>query len=109
MGSLGPTHLIALLLAVAIAASITGFIASAAMQRKKRYARRLVAFGFVCGLMAGAVLRSRRRRLTTLAPRAVTVAASHLRPAMLGFMGDRRAVASTGFVTRMTRNLSPRR
>jgi hypothetical protein len=99
MGSLGPTHLIALLLAVAIAASTTGFIASAAMQRKKRHARRFLAVGFLCGLMAGAILRSRRRGLTTVSPRAFTVAASHLRPAML----------ATGLLTRMRRTSLPER
>jgi len=108
MGSLGPTQLIALLLAVAIIGSITGFIASAAMQ-KKRHARRFLALGFFCGLLAGAILRSRRRGLTTFAPRALNVAASHLRPTMLGFVGDSRPVASTGFVRRMRRSLPPRR
>jgi uncharacterized membrane protein YeaQ/YmgE (transglycosylase-associated protein family) len=109
MGSLGPTHLIALLLAVAIIGSMTGFIASAAMQKKKRHARLFLALGFFCGLLAGAILRSRRGGLTTFAPRALNVAASHLRPTMWGFAGDRRAVASTGFVRRMGRSLSPRR
>jgi hypothetical protein len=109
MGSLGPTHLIALLLAVAIIASITGFVASAATRRNKRHARRILALGFVCGLMAGAMLRGRGRGLTTLAPRAFTVATSYLRPALLGLMGDRRAVPATGFLTRMRQNFSPRR
>jgi hypothetical protein len=99
MGSLGGTQLIALLLAVAAFGSITGFIASAAIQRKRRHARRFLALGFVCGLMAGAVLRGRLRSLTT----------SHLRPALLGLLGHRRPVPATGFLTRMTQNLSPRR
>ena len=61
MGSLGPTHLIALLLAVAIIAAIRGFIASAVAQRNKRRARGFFLLGFFCGLMAGAILRGRRR------------------------------------------------
>jgi hypothetical protein len=76
MGSLGPTHLIALLLAVAIIASIGGFIASAATRRNKRCARGWFILGFFCGLMAGAKLRSRCGGL--YAPRALTVAASLL-------------------------------
>jgi hypothetical protein len=105
MASLGATHLMALLLAVAITSSITGFIASAATRRKKHHARRFLALGFFCGLMAGAILRGRRRGLATFAPRAFSVAAPHLRPALLGLMGDRRAVPTTGLLTRMTQNL----
>jgi hypothetical protein len=64
MGTLGPTHLIALLLAVAI---IAAFIASAVAHRNKRRARRFFLVGFVCGLMTGAILRGRRRHLNALA------------------------------------------
>jgi hypothetical protein len=92
MGSLGPTHLIALILAVALTAWITGFVAAAATHRKKRHARRFMALGFVCGLMAGATLRGRRRGL-----------------ALLGLMGDRRAISATGLVTRLARSLPQRR
>jgi hypothetical protein len=99
MGSLAATQLIALLLAVAALGSITGFIASAAIQRKKRHARRFLALGFVCGLMAGAVLRRRLRSLM----------ASQLRAALLGLIGHRRPAPATGVLTRMTQNLSPRR
>jgi uncharacterized membrane protein YeaQ/YmgE (transglycosylase-associated protein family) len=66
MGSLGPTHLIALLLAVAIIAALCGFIASAVARGNKRRARRFFLVGFVCGLMAGAILRGRRRHLNAL-------------------------------------------
>ena len=66
MGTLGPTHLIALLLAVAIIAAICGFIASAVARRNKRRARRFFLVGFVCGFMAGAILRGRRRHLNAL-------------------------------------------
>jgi hypothetical protein len=103
MGSLGPTHLIALLLAVAIIASIGGFIASAATRRNRRRARGWFILGFFCGLMAGTKLRGRRSGLNALAgfadvrslgagirrgtgrfpPRAFTVAASLLPSAML--------------------------
>src|ERR1700732_3929172 len=73
MRSLGPTHLIALLLAVAIIAALCGFIASAVARRNKRRARRFFLVGFVCGLMAGQVLGGRRphlRALRALAPAA---------------------------------------
>ena len=54
MGSLGPTHLISLLLlAVAMIAAICGFIASAVGRRNKRRARGFLLLGFFCGLMAG--------------------------------------------------------
>ena len=66
MGSLGPTHLISLLLAVAFIAAMCGFIASAVARRNKRRTRGFFLLGFVCGLMAGAVLRRRRRGLNAL-------------------------------------------
>ena len=66
MGSLGPTHLISLLLAVAIIAATCGFIASAVMRRNKRRARGFFLLGFLCGLMAGAILPRRRRGLNAL-------------------------------------------
>jgi hypothetical protein len=53
MGSLGPPHLIALLLAVAIIAATCGFTASAAARRNKRRARGLFLLGVFCGFMAG--------------------------------------------------------
>ena len=64
MGSLEPTHLISLLVAVAIIAAICGFIASAV--RNKRRARRFFLLGFFCGWMAGGILRGRRRGLNAL-------------------------------------------
>jgi hypothetical protein len=66
MGSLEPTHLIALLVAVAIIAAMCGFIASAVARRNKRRARGFFLLGFFCGLMAGAILRGRRRGLNAL-------------------------------------------
>lgn len=66
MGSLGPTHLISLLLAVAIISATCGFFASAVVWRNKRRARRLFRLGFFCGFMAGAILRGRRRGLNAL-------------------------------------------
>jgi hypothetical protein len=68
MGSLGPTHLICLLLAVAIIAATCGFIASAVAGRnKRRRARGFFLLGFFCGLLAGVILRGRRRGLNALA------------------------------------------
>ena len=60
MGSLGPTAPIAVLLAVAIVAAISGFIASVLARRNKRRARGIFVVGFACGLVAGTVLRRRR-------------------------------------------------
>jgi hypothetical protein len=102
MGSLGPTHLIALLLAVATIAAMGGYVASAVARRNRRRTRLPFLLGFVCGLMAGAILRGRRHALAALealagrtdvrplgagirrdtvrlAARALTFAASHVR------------------------------
>ena len=56
MGSLGTTHLISLLLAVASIAATCGFIASAVARRRKRRARVFFIVGFFCGLMTGTIL-----------------------------------------------------
>jgi uncharacterized membrane protein YeaQ/YmgE (transglycosylase-associated protein family) len=66
MGSLGPTHLISLLLAVAFIAAICGFIAPAVARRNKRRARGFFLLGFFCGWMAAVILRGRRRGLNAL-------------------------------------------
>jgi len=62
MGSLGPMHLIAVLLAVTIIAATSGFLVA---RRTKRRARGIFAVGFFCGLTAGTVLRRRRSWLNT--------------------------------------------
>ena len=64
MGSPGPTHLISLLLAIAIIAAICGFITSAV--RNKRRARGFFLLGFFCGWIAGAILRGRHQGLNAL-------------------------------------------
>jgi hypothetical protein len=66
MGSLGPIHLISLLLTVAIVGATCGFIASAVVRRNTRRARGCFLLGFFCGLMTGAILRGRRRGLNAL-------------------------------------------
>ena len=66
MGSVGPTHLISLLLAVAIIAAICGFIASAVVRRNNRRARGFFLLGFLCGFIASPILRRRRRGLNVL-------------------------------------------
>ena len=66
MGSLGPAHLLALLLVVAIVSATCGFIASAVSRRNKRRARKVFLLGFVCGYVVGPVLRKRRRGLNAL-------------------------------------------
>ena len=83
MGSLGPTHLDSVLLAVAISAATCGFIASAVVRRNKRRARGVFLLGFFCGWMAGAILRGRRGGLNAVAAvagcavHALTLTASH--------------------------------
>jgi uncharacterized membrane protein YeaQ/YmgE (transglycosylase-associated protein family) len=67
MGSLGPTHMIALFVAVAVVAAICGYVASAVVRRNKRRARGFFFVGFVCGWMAGPILRGRRRGVNALA------------------------------------------
>jgi hypothetical protein len=59
MGSLAPTHLIALL-AVAAVAAASGFIASTVIRKRRRRARGYLVVGFCCGLLAGAMLRKWR-------------------------------------------------
>jgi hypothetical protein len=66
MGSLGPTHLISLLLAVAVIAATYRFIASATARRNSRRAQGFFLLGFFCGLMSGAILRGTRFGLNSL-------------------------------------------
>lgn len=66
MGSLGPTHLVSLLLAVAIVSATCGFVGSAVSRRNKRRARGFFFLGFFCGFVAGPVLRISRRSLNAL-------------------------------------------
>ena len=80
MGSLGPPHLIALLLVVAIAAATCGFAASAA-RTKKRRAKGIFLLGVFCGFMAGVTVRRRRRGPTALAAVALR---SGIRPLTAG-------------------------
>ena len=82
MGSIGPTHLISLLVAVAIIAATCGFIASAVARRNKRRTRGVFALGFLSGLMAGAILRRTRGGSGRFAVRALSRAALHARLAL---------------------------
>lgn len=66
MGSLETTHLIPLLIAVAIVAATCGFIASTVVRRNRPRTRRSFLLGFFCGWMTGAILRGRRRGLKAL-------------------------------------------
>ena len=66
MGSLGPTHLISLLLVVAIIAATYGLFASAVARRNRRRARGFFVLGFFCGFMLCTSLRGRRRGLKVL-------------------------------------------
>jgi hypothetical protein len=87
MGSLGPTQLISLLMAVAAVAAVCGFVASTVVRRNKRRARRYILLGFSLGFIAG-IIHSRRRALHSLAAvagqlprRVLTLAASRGRSA----------------------------
>lgn len=82
MGSLGPTQLLCLLLAVAIIAATSGFIASVVMRRNKRRARGFFVLGFMSGLMAGAIVRRTHGGSWRFAVRALSRAASHARPGL---------------------------
>jgi disulfide bond formation protein DsbB len=82
MGSLRPTQLIFLLLAVATVAAVCGFVASTVLRQNKRRARRYILLGFSLGFIAG-IMHSRRRVLHNLAAvagqlprRVLTLAAS---------------------------------
>ena len=66
MQAVGPTHLIVLLIAVAAIAAASGFLGSVVVRRRKRRARGIFALGFLCGVSAGAILRTRRRILYAL-------------------------------------------
>ncbi len=65
MGSLEPVYLLALLV-VAIVSAACGFIWSAVSRRNKKRVSRVFMLGFVCGYVAGPVLRKRRRGLNKL-------------------------------------------
>ena len=66
MGSLGPTQLTLLLVAIVLAA-VSGFVGSAVTRRRKRRARRYFVLGFSCGFIAGLILHRRHRILNDLA------------------------------------------
>lgn len=66
MASIGTTPLIALLLAVAAIAALCGFFAATVAQGRKRRARRIFVVGVFCGLLAGELVRVRRRGLRAL-------------------------------------------
>jgi hypothetical protein len=65
MGSVGPTQLIALLVAVAVIAATSGFLASTVALKKKR-ARKFFALGFLCGFVASPIMLRKRRGMNVL-------------------------------------------
>jgi hypothetical protein len=87
MGSLGTTPLIVLLVSVAAAAALCGFIGSTVARRRKRHARRFFTTGFVCGFAVGVVVRRRWRDIGRLAARALS---SSGLPVRLGLTPQRR-------------------
>ena len=66
MQAVGATHLIVLLIAVAAIGVASGFLGSILVRRRKRRARRIFVLGFLCGVTAGAILRTRRRTVYAL-------------------------------------------
>jgi hypothetical protein len=79
MGSLGTTQLF-LLVVVASAAALCGFVASMLVRRKKQRARRSFMVGFLFGFTAGVVVRRRWREIGQLAVRTLHSAAAPSRP-----------------------------
>jgi len=68
MQAVGPTQLIMLLVAVAVVAAAAGFLASVVVRRNKRRTRGVFVLGFLCGVTAGALVRTRRRIRHALGP-----------------------------------------
>ena len=101
MGSLGPTHLISLLLAVAIVSATCGFVAAAVSRRNKRRARGYFFLGFFCGFVAGLVLRRSRRSLNAL--RAVVYGSGHFAIDALTIAVSQAAVARRSISARLYR------
>jgi hypothetical protein len=66
MGSLGPTHLVVLILVVAAVAGTAGFFAAPVIRTNRRRARGFFVLGFVCGMTTAAVRRHKRRVLRVL-------------------------------------------
>src|SRR3954466_9350777 len=66
MGSLGPIHLAALILAVAAIAGTAGFVTASVVRRNRRRARGFFVLGFLCGISAATVRRHKRRVLRVL-------------------------------------------
>jgi hypothetical protein len=87
MWSLGPMHVIALLVAVAAAASLCGSVASTLARRKRQRARRSFIVGFFCGFTTGVIVRRRWRDVGRLAVRALSSADL---PSRLGHSPQRR-------------------
>ncbi len=66
MGLPGTVQLMSLLLVVTAGAALCGFLAAPVAQRKKRSTRRVFVVGVFCGLLAGQIVRGRRRTRTLM-------------------------------------------
>ena len=64
MGWLDPTHLMFLLVALAIVAALSLHVASVVAQAKRRRSRRFFVVGFSAGWVAATVFSAKRRRKT---------------------------------------------
>jgi hypothetical protein len=73
MGSLGPIHLIVLILVVAAVAGTAGFVAAPVVRRNRRRVRGFFVLGFVCGMTTAAVRRHKRRILRVIHSAALPV------------------------------------
>jgi hypothetical protein len=99
MEAVGPTQLIVLLIAVAAIAATSGFLGSVVVRRRKRRTRGIFVLGFLCGVTAGTILRTRRRILYALG------AVGHgvgVRPRSAGTRGDAYRFAAHALTLAMT-------
>ena len=88
MGSLGTAQFISLLLAVALAAAMCGFITSTVVRRNKRSSRRVFLVGFFCGMTAAMVAHRRWQSTSRSVVRALSSSALAVR---LGLSPRRRS------------------
>ena len=68
MGWLEPTHLMFVLVSIAIVAALCLHIASVIAQAKRRRARRFFVLGFSAGWVAASIFGGKRRRRKALRP-----------------------------------------
>jgi hypothetical protein len=97
MQAVGPTQLIGLLVVVAVVAAASGFLGSVVMRRRKRRARGVFVLGFLCGVTAGALLRTRRRVRYALG-----AVSQGIQPRRVETRSDAHRLAARAFMLAMT-------